>query len=255
MKKCRIYKGWIYLYINNVNGKMYVGQTIDLHKRKLEHARCKDKNCLLDKAIQKYGIENFTIKILLCFCTTDCKKRTKLLNEKEVYWIDELHTFVAEYPNIGYNKTKGGGGMYGFRHSWAKIHVNDYDSKEEWYKARYQEGKERRQKYKEENWEKVQEQIKRSTKKRAAKKKLYDKIYNQTVRKERESTEEYKLRRKEINKKYRESHKEEIAAKMKAWRDKNKEKMAAQNKLYIQTHWKDEKGHWHKIEIQQDNSI
>lgn len=249
MKKCRIYRGSIYLYINNVNGKMYVGQTTDLHKRCLEHARCKDKTCLLDLAIQKYGISNFTIKTLFCFCTTSLKHRTDLLNQKEIYWIKKLRTFVGKYPEIGYNRTIGGGGSCGHRHSWAKIHVNDYGSEKEWRKARYEEGKERRKEYIKKNLEKIQAKRKEYTKRTKNKKKEYDKQYYISVRKQRESTEEYRIKQRERCKKYRDSHKEEIAAKMKIWRANNKDKMTAQNKNYIKTHWKDEEGHWHKIEI------
>lgn len=57
------YVGIIYLIVNNINGKKYVGQTTkSLEKRWYDHcyANKKRKN-LLHKAIDKYGKENFTI--------------------------------------------------------------------------------------------------------------------------------------------------------------------------------------------------
>ena len=60
----------IYLIRNNINNKIYIGQSTDIHRRWLEHLRsgqpekyCKkserDSNTPIHKAMQKYGVENF----------------------------------------------------------------------------------------------------------------------------------------------------------------------------------------------------
>lgn len=96
--------GIIYLIINLINGKMYVGQTRQkLELRIGEHKRKGNKNSLgIDGAIKKYGWENFKVEIL-----EECP--IEMLNEREIFWIAELKTKV---PN-GYNLTDGGGGGYG----------------------------------------------------------------------------------------------------------------------------------------------
>lgn len=88
-------QGCIYLITNEVNGKTYVGKTKNLHKRWRMHKYAVNRislNNYLYKAIRKYGIENFTIKLI-----DDDNS-----SEKEIYWIAELK------PE--YNMTKGGDG-------------------------------------------------------------------------------------------------------------------------------------------------
>lgn len=95
--------GTIYLIINLINGKKYVGQTIQtLNNRIKQHRNCKKKRGI-DAAIQKYGWENFTVDTIE-ICPRD------LLNEREVFWIT-FHN--CKYPD-GYNLTAGGSGSKGF---------------------------------------------------------------------------------------------------------------------------------------------
>lgn len=54
----------IYKIINNVNNKIYVGQSIDINRRFKEHIRTSKLNkdtMPIHKAIYKYGIDNFFI--------------------------------------------------------------------------------------------------------------------------------------------------------------------------------------------------
>ena len=92
---------YIYLIVNNVNGKTYVGQ------RKSSKEWNEDKymgsGTLLKKAKQKYGIENFE-KFLIQYCYS--KEET---NKAERFWI-------AEYRSRGkaeYNLANGGDGGNG----------------------------------------------------------------------------------------------------------------------------------------------
>ena len=95
----------IYLLINRLNGKAYVGQTRrTLEERLREHQRDRRSAIYVDRAIRKYGIENFSVEIIeVCFTLDE-------LNYWEQFWIKELNTKV---PN-GYNLTDGGEGSTGY---------------------------------------------------------------------------------------------------------------------------------------------
>lgn len=57
--------GYIYKITNNINSKVYIGQTIGtIEKRFNEHKRAAIKGChyALHRAIKKYGIDNFSVE-------------------------------------------------------------------------------------------------------------------------------------------------------------------------------------------------
>lgn len=94
----------IYLRTNLVNGKQYVGQTIDFKQREHEWKSVKRySGGIIDKARKKYGVDNFETKILKECSTID------ELDYWEIYYIKELNT---KTPN-GYNLTDGGEGFKG----------------------------------------------------------------------------------------------------------------------------------------------
>ena len=82
----------IYKITNKINKKSYIGQSINPVRRFKEH--CKNST-IIGKAIQSYGIDNFSFEILGWF---------EDYNEKEKYYIQYYHTLV---PN-GYNLQEGG---------------------------------------------------------------------------------------------------------------------------------------------------
>ena len=87
----------IYLITNRINGKQYVGQTSrTIEQRFNEHASC--RRTAIDKAIAKYGRENFTVEELET-CDT-----IEQANEREQYWI----AFYGCMAPKGYNLTTGG---------------------------------------------------------------------------------------------------------------------------------------------------
>ena len=91
----------IYKITNNLNGKIYIGQTIHTAKvRFWSHSR---SNSVLGKDIQKYGKNNFSIEVI-----EKCESPAQL-NEREKFWIEKLSCRV---PN-GYNVSKGGKGGRG----------------------------------------------------------------------------------------------------------------------------------------------
>lgn len=88
----------IYKYENKINHKIYIGQTNNVNKRYQEHlSGKKDKKIsLIDKAIKKYGIENFTFDVI---------EWTEDYNEREEYWIEYYRSRIP----YGYNVCTGGG--------------------------------------------------------------------------------------------------------------------------------------------------
>lgn len=100
--------GCVYLATNQVNGKCYVGQAVNLEKRKEKHAKDATRGSMLafHCAIRKYGFDAFDWKKLYQVCTKDviCGKEKMQLDRWERYYIKKLNTIS---PN-GYNLTKGG---------------------------------------------------------------------------------------------------------------------------------------------------
>lgn len=94
----------IYKITNNINGKVYIGQSINIKQRWSRHKEISkniNSHCYeypLYRAMRKYGIENFSFEII-----EECD--TSILNDREIYWI-AFHQSADE--NFGYNLTLGG---------------------------------------------------------------------------------------------------------------------------------------------------
>lgn len=92
----------IYRITNLVNGKSYIGQSVNIRKRLNRHKsaafnkRAKNYNYPLYCAIRKYGIENFTFEPI-----EECLKSD--LNRKEIFYIEKYDTLKN-----GYNQVDGG---------------------------------------------------------------------------------------------------------------------------------------------------
>ena len=97
--------GVIYKWTNKINGKSYIGQTINEEFRKKDHIHGKYK-CYFHDALKKYGVENFE------YCVLEKIEESKL-SEREIYWIDFYQTHDHDK---GYNLTLGGEGTRGFSH-------------------------------------------------------------------------------------------------------------------------------------------
>lgn len=94
-------RGFIYKITNNVNGKVYIGQTIQTIKERFyQHCATKCSNSVLNmaihRAIKKYGKSNFTIEVI-----EEVDKDS--LNDREKFWIEYYNSY-----NNGYNSTRGG---------------------------------------------------------------------------------------------------------------------------------------------------
>lgn len=98
--------GYIYLTINKVNHKTYVGQKM-LRTKNWDKDNYLGSGKHLKRAIKKYGKENFE-KFLIQFCNT-----REELDKQEIF-------LIAEYRKRGlaqYNITNGGEGVSGMHHS------------------------------------------------------------------------------------------------------------------------------------------
>jgi len=96
--------GCIYLLTCDINGKAYVGQSLDYKNRMSGHkSSAKNPKQYFSYAIRKHGWENFTKEILI----DDVPKDE--LNDLEIYYIAVKNTFGPG----GYNLTAGGGGTPG----------------------------------------------------------------------------------------------------------------------------------------------
>lgn len=95
-------RGKIYKITNDINSKVYIGQTIqDVRNRFHNHCSKDDhnENMAIKRAIRKYGKEHFKIEII------EDNILKKNLDEREIYWIAYYKSNNSEF---GYNLTKGG---------------------------------------------------------------------------------------------------------------------------------------------------
>lgn len=99
-------KSGVYIWINNTNGKSYVGSSVKLSKRLLEYLNTnyllKRDNMSINKALLKYGYSDFSLHILE-YCEPD------VCIEREQYYIDL-------YPPE-YNILKVAGSRLGYIHT------------------------------------------------------------------------------------------------------------------------------------------
>lgn len=99
--------GIIYKWTNKVNGKKYVGQTIHPEKRYQQHKRGERADSqIIDRAILKYGAENFDYTVLLTIHADTREELRGLLDEAEIALIRLEQSYYK--TGLGYNMTLGG---------------------------------------------------------------------------------------------------------------------------------------------------
>ena len=106
----------IYIIKNDINTKVYIGQSLDAKERFKSHCKKNYDNSLIDKAIQKYGKEHFWFEIL--------ESQIENYNEREKYWIKYYNSLKP----FGYNILTGGEEpptYYGDEHPNIKISDDD----------------------------------------------------------------------------------------------------------------------------------
>lgn len=92
--------GFIYIIKNTINSKVYIGQTrTSVQQRWKEHLRhTQYGNQVINRAMRKYGVNNFYIETLeIC--------DIKSLDQREMYYID---LYDSTNKSKGYNVSLGG---------------------------------------------------------------------------------------------------------------------------------------------------
>ena len=86
--------------IENPNGSIYIGQSVDIHYRWYEYKSIScEGQTRLHNSLKKHGIENHKFEIL-----EECSR--EMLNEREIYWIQFYNSFNTPH---GMNLQSGGG--------------------------------------------------------------------------------------------------------------------------------------------------
>lgn len=102
----------VYKIVNCINGKIYIGSTNVVKRRKIEHyallRRCKHPNPHLQSSWDKYGEENFRYELL------EQVDESGDLIKREQYWID---LYNSKDANVGYNICEVAGTTLGFKQS------------------------------------------------------------------------------------------------------------------------------------------
>lgn len=86
-------KGWVYCWVNLVNGKRRVGHTIEFDKRIRSHINdSKNGKYPLHNAIRKYGLQNFVIESIE-------------VNKEEMFWLERMWKIIYKTtdPEYGYD--------------------------------------------------------------------------------------------------------------------------------------------------------
>lgn len=110
-------KAGIYKITNKINGKIYIGQSINLEKRLNEHVlqltKFKHPNNYLQNSVNKYNLENFIFEIIETLEPFDKnnKKCLEQLNYLESFYIDSYETLLHQN---GYNIRNGGQNRSGY---------------------------------------------------------------------------------------------------------------------------------------------
>lgn len=97
--------GCIYKLTNTVNGKLYIGKSLNFRMRRSQHKNSWKPGrpkTYLSRAIKKYGWENFKVEILISDVPAE-----------DLSNLEKSYIEVEESFDKGYNLTKGGDGTLG----------------------------------------------------------------------------------------------------------------------------------------------
>ena len=104
----------IYKYTNKANGKIYIGRSIDIARRRWEHFNKPSPYSYFDQTLIKIGEDKFDFEIL-----EECQESE--LREREKYWIEYYNCCVIDNREGGYNLTHGGEEYRSEENPWARL--------------------------------------------------------------------------------------------------------------------------------------
>lgn len=130
-KETDMWEGFIYKIWNDVNDKIYIGQTTQTiecrFKEHIYYSHLNNNNQnkhYIHKAIKKYGENHFFIQELVKLNNVNFNELKKDLNHFEQYYINKYN---SSFNNYGYNLTKGGQNMCCLEKPVVKYSINgDY---------------------------------------------------------------------------------------------------------------------------------
>ena len=104
----------IYKYTNKANGKIYIGRSVDIKRRKWEHLHNPSQYSYFDQTLIKIGEDKFEFEVIE-ICSVD------ELKEREKYWIKFYNCCVLDNRSGGYNLTRGGEEYRSEENPWAHL--------------------------------------------------------------------------------------------------------------------------------------
>lgn len=117
----------IYKIANDINDKIYVGQTTKSIDERIKRHLNDKRGYALHNAIKKYGWEHFSVEVL------EDNIPLENLNEREVYWTEKLNALV---PN-GYVLKAGGQNYQVFSKKTKKKISDAKKGKPTWIKGKH----------------------------------------------------------------------------------------------------------------------
>ena len=98
-KKDNLYHGYIYKVTNNINNKVYIGQTsTSIEKRWTQHKSAartaKNNKIIFYNAINKYGEDNFTIDVIYevsCITKDELIFHNLIYSKHQIYFALYVH--------------------------------------------------------------------------------------------------------------------------------------------------------------------
>lgn len=88
-------KSGIYIFRNKFDGKVYIGQSVNIYNRYGTH-KCRREKTIFSKSLHKIGFENFDFGVL------EIVKNLDTLSKREEYWIEFYKSYRREN---GYNQS------------------------------------------------------------------------------------------------------------------------------------------------------